>query len=66
MNAKNATQSLDLIHEIALKAKNKCNEKIPEIIEFALEDIATLARYKGESGNPIASDRRKLYGLPED
>jgi len=66
MNEKNLNEALDLIHEIALKSKNKCDEPIPEIIRLALEDIAALARYKGKSANSIAPDRRKLYGLPEN
>ena len=63
MNDNTTVEAFDLIAQIALNAVDKCSEPIPEIIRAALEEIGSLARYKGVHGNPIASDRLKLFGL---
>ena len=65
MNEDLANEAFDLIHDIALNAQAKCDEPIPGIVEAALNEIVALARYKGQAGNLIAADRRKLFGLPE-
>lgn len=59
-------EAFDLIHKIALKAQNKCEEPIPNIIEAALNEIVALARYKGSHGNLISKPRRELFDLDED
>lgn len=56
-------QAFDLINKIALNAEHKCKEPIPQIIRDALEEISSLAHYKGVHGNPISDERRNLFEL---
>ena len=62
----NTNETFDLICRIALKAKQRCDEPIPEIVEVALDEILGLARYKGIAGNSIPEGRRKLLGLSDE
>jgi hypothetical protein len=63
MNDKTSSETFDLICKIARNAEKNCKEPIPDIIRAALEEIGSLAQYKGIHGNLIASDRLKLFDL---
>ncbi len=63
MNHTTTDEAFDLIVQIARNVQRICEEPIPDIVLAALEEIGSLAQYKGCHGNPIASDRRKLFDL---
>ena len=65
MTQESTHEAFVLINTIALNVIQKCDEPIPEIIQAALDEIASLAQYQGIHGNPISEERRKLFGLSD-
>ena len=63
MNKELEMEALELIYKIAISAKDRCDEPIPKIITIALEEIISLARYKGVHGNLISTESKILFDL---
>lgn len=63
MSNDSKNEALDLIHSIAVSALGQCEEPIPNILEEALDEIAALSRYKGEHGNPMSEERKRMFDI---
>lgn len=56
-------EALDLIHSIAVSALGQCKEPIPNLLKEALDEILALSRYKGEHGNLISEERKRMFDI---
>lgn len=60
-----AREAFEYIEKISDYLADHKDDSWPDFLKIAIEEINVLARDKGTRGNPIPTERRQMFNLPE-